>query len=52
MQIPGLPDMQAARERIARHIHRTPIFTSRMLTELSGAELFFICANFRSAGAV
>ena len=51
MQIPGLPDMQAARERIARHIHRTPIFTSRMLNELSGAELFFKCENFQKAGA-
>ena len=51
MQIPGRPDMQAARERIARHIHRTPIFTSRMLNELSGAELFFKCENFQKAGA-
>ena len=51
MQIPGLPEMQAARERIASHIHRTPIFTSRMLNELSGAELFFKCENFQKAGA-
>lgn len=51
MQIPGLAEMQAARELIARHIHRTPVLTSRMLNELSGAELFFKCENLQKAGA-
>ena len=51
MYIPTLDDMIAARERIAGHIHNTPVLTSRMLNELTGAELFFKCENFQKAGA-
>lgn len=49
--IPTLDDMLAARKRIAPYIHRTPVLTSRMLNELSGAELFFKCENLQKAGA-
>ncbi|MCE4224064.1 pyridoxal-phosphate dependent enzyme [Methylobacterium sp. C25] len=49
--IPTLADMLAARERIAPYIHRTPVLTSRMLNELTGAELFFKCENLQKAGA-
>lgn len=51
---PGLPvfaDVLAARDRIAAHVHRTPVLTSRMLNEMSGAELFFKCENLQKAGA-
>ncbi len=51
MKIPTYDDMQAARARIAPHIHRTPVLTSRMLNEATGAELFFKCENFQKAGA-
>lgn len=51
MYIPTLDDMKTARERIAPYIHRTPILTSRMLNELTGAELFFKCENLQKAGA-
>ncbi|QLH17094.1 beta-hydroxyaspartate dehydratase BhcB [Paracoccus pantotrophus] len=51
MYIPVLEDMHTARERIAPHIHRTPVLTSRMLNELTGAELFFKCENLQKAGA-
>ncbi|WCR05185.1 beta-hydroxyaspartate dehydratase BhcB [Paracoccus saliphilus] len=51
MYIPTLEDMQAARERIAGHVHLTPVLTSRMLNELTGAELFFKCENLQKAGA-
>lgn len=51
MYIPMLEDMQAARERIAEHVHLTPVLTSRMLNELTGAELFFKCENLQKAGA-
>ncbi|MBE0701951.1 MAG: pyridoxal-phosphate dependent enzyme [Afipia sp.] len=51
MVIPTLADMQAARARIAPHIHVTPVLSSRMLNELSGAELFFKCENFQKGGA-
>ena len=51
MYIPILEDMRTARARITPHIHVTPVLTSRMLDELSGAELFFKCENFQKAGA-
>jgi threonine dehydratase len=51
MYIPTFEDVLAARERITPHIHRTPVLTSRMLNELTGAELFFKCENLQKAGA-
>lgn len=51
MTIPTLSDMLSARERIAPHIHRTPVLTSRMLDEMTGASLFFKCENLQKAGA-
>lgn len=51
MYIPTLADMRAARARIAPHVHQTPILTSRMLNQLTGAELFFKCENLQKAGA-
>lgn len=51
MYIPTLDDMLDARARITPHIHRTPVLTSRMLNELTGAELFFKCENLQKAGA-
>ena len=51
MNIPSFADMLIAHERIKPHIHRTPILTSRVINELSGAELFFKCENFQKAGA-
>ena len=51
MIIPTLADMLIAHERIKPHIHRTPVLTSRVMDELSGAELFFKCENFQKAGA-
>lgn len=49
--IPTFADVLAARDRIADHIHRTPVLTSRMLNEMAGAELFFKCENLQKAGA-
>lgn len=51
MYIPTLEDMRTARARVTPHIHVTPVLTSRMLDEVSGAELFFKCENFQKAGA-
>ncbi|MDE3079702.1 MAG: pyridoxal-phosphate dependent enzyme [Paracoccaceae bacterium] len=51
MYIPTFGDVLAARDRIAPHIHRTPVLTSRYLNALTGAELFFKCENFQKAGA-
>lgn len=51
MYIPTLNDMLAAHERIAPHIHRTPVLTSHFINQLAGAELFFKCENLQKAGA-
>ncbi|MBU6464388.1 MAG: pyridoxal-phosphate dependent enzyme [Bradyrhizobium sp.] len=51
MNIPSFADILTAHDRIKPHIHRTPVLTSRIINELSGAELFFKCENFQKAGA-
>ncbi len=38
-------------ERIRPLIHRTPVLSSRMLDEMSGANLVFKCENFQKMGA-
>jgi threonine dehydratase len=52
---PTLPvaaaDVRAARERIAGHVHRTPVLTSRLLDTQLGCRLFFKCEVFQRAGA-
>lgn len=44
-------DVLAARERIGREAHRTPVMTSRLLDEACGRELFFKCENLQRGGA-
>ncbi|MDE0059776.1 MAG: pyridoxal-phosphate dependent enzyme [Defluviicoccus sp.] len=51
MRIPTHDDVKAAHERIAPHVHRTPVLTSASLDRLAGAGLFFKCENFQRAGA-
>ena len=51
MYIPTFQDVIDAHERIAPHIHRTPVLTSSYLNELAGCEMFFKCENFQKAGA-
>ena len=51
LNIPDLSDVKTAHERIAPHIHYTPIVTSQFLDAKTGAKLFFKCENFQKAGA-
>ncbi|MDE0255641.1 MAG: pyridoxal-phosphate dependent enzyme [Rhodospirillaceae bacterium] len=51
MDIPTYDDVAAAHERIAPHIHRTPVMTSGCIDRLAGAALFFKCENLQKAGA-
>ncbi len=46
-----LDDVRAARERIASHVHRTPVVTSRLVDERAGARLYFKCETFQRVGA-
>src|SRR3989442_11886026 len=41
----------AAHERIAPHIHRTPVLTSASLDQMAGAKLFFKCENLQKTGS-
>jgi threonine dehydratase len=48
------PDWRAimeAHDRIAPHIHRTPVLTSRSLNTMVGAEVFFKCENLQKTGS-
>ena len=48
---PNLSDLQVAAERIAAHIHRTPVLTCTALDEMTGNKLFFKCENLQKIGA-
>lgn len=38
-------------QRIKGYMHRTPVFTSRLINEILGAEIYFKCENFQKMGA-
>ena len=44
-------EIEAAARRIDGHAHRTPVLTSRLVDEASGATVFFKCENFQRMGA-
>jgi threonine dehydratase len=44
-------DIEAAAARIAGHVHRTPVLTSRRLDERFGCRLVFKCENLQRIGA-
>jgi threonine dehydratase len=46
-----LDDLIVARERIAGHVHRTPIFSSRALGEMVGARLALKAELFQKTGS-
>jgi threonine dehydratase len=46
-----LADVRAARERIAPHIHRTPVLRSSLIDREVNSALFFKCENFQKVGA-
>ena len=46
-----LEDIETAHQRIAPHIHRTPVLTSKSINEIAGCEIYFKCENFQKIGA-
>src|SRR3990172_5162519 len=44
-------DIAAAAARLEGHARRTPVMTSRMVDERTGAQVFFKCENFQRMGA-
>lgn len=51
MELPTFDDVLAAAKRIAPHVHRTPIETSRGLDAETGARVFMKCENLQKVGA-
>jgi len=51
MFLPELSLIEAAHQRIAPYLHRTPVLTSQSIDAVSGAEIFFKCENFQKIGA-
>ena len=51
IDLPDAGEIQAAAERIAPYIRRTPIHTSRQLDAQSSAAIFLKCENFQRTGA-
>ncbi len=47
----SIGDVRSAHERIAPHIHRTPVQASQQLDEIVGCRLLFKCENLQKAGA-
>ncbi|HEX8131753.1 MAG TPA: pyridoxal-phosphate dependent enzyme [Pyrinomonadaceae bacterium] len=43
--------IREAHERIASHVHRTPVMSSRAFNQATGREVWFKCENFQRAGA-
>ncbi|MDW3645497.1 MAG: threonine/serine dehydratase [Bacteroidia bacterium] len=44
-------DLLSCHEKIKPYIHRTPVMSSRLLNEISGANIYFKCENFQRMGA-
>ncbi|MDH7448173.1 pyridoxal-phosphate dependent enzyme [Aquimarina sp. 2201CG14-23] len=44
-------DLTDCHKKIKPYIHKTPVLTSRLLNQISGAELYFKCENFQRMGA-
>ncbi len=51
IQPPTLDDIQEAHERIRGAVHETPVYSSSLLDQRVGGELFFKCENLQKVGA-
>lgn len=50
-QNPNLETIQAAHNRIASFIHRTPVLSSSSINEIAEASIYFKCENLQKVGA-
>ncbi|MGC9469944.1 MAG: pyridoxal-phosphate dependent enzyme [Bacteroidales bacterium] len=49
--VPALEDIRAAHMRIRNYVHHTPVYTSKAINRIAGADLYFKCENFQKVGA-
>ena len=50
-RIPTKESIEQAHQRIALHIHRTPIMSSKQINKILDCEIYFKCENFQKVGA-
>lgn len=50
-ELPGIAEVRAAAERIAPHVHRTPVLTSRSVDELVGCRVAFKSEHLQRTGS-
>jgi len=48
---PSLQDIQAAADRIASFIHKTPVLTSNGINTITGISVYFKCENLQKTGS-
>lgn len=51
MKVPTFKEVQKAYLKIREKVHRTPVMSSKKVSERAGGELFFKCENFQKVGA-
>lgn len=49
--LPDIEDLRQAHQRIAAHVHRTPVMQSSLLDEITGARISFKCEHLQKVGA-
>jgi threonine dehydratase/serine racemase len=49
--VPGIDEIREAADRIAGHVHRTPVLTSHTIDRELSARVFFKCENLQKVGA-
>jgi threonine dehydratase len=49
--LPTFSDVEKAHQVIRQYVHKTPVFTSSSVNDITGGKLFFKCENFQKVGA-
>ncbi len=49
--IPGKEAVLATMQRVAPHVHRTPVLTATSINTMVGGDVYFKCENFQKMGA-
>lgn len=50
-RLPSLHEIKKSAERISAFIHRTPVFTSGIIDEITACNIYFKCENLQKSGA-
>ena len=50
-ELPGKDELDHVADNLKPYIHRTPAMTSRLINEMTGADIYFKCENFQKTGS-